>query len=96
MSGTLAAGPAPVASRRLALAGEALAARGGLVLVAVALFAFLTAPLAAILIRAIQDKDGAYVGLANFAQYFASPAFSRSADNTLTFALGADAASITR
>ena len=87
MSGTLAAGPAPVASRRLALAGEALAARGGLVLVAVALFVFLTAPLAAILIRAIQDKDGAYVGLANFAQYFASPAFSRSAGNTLTFAL---------
>ena len=87
MSGTLAAGPAPVASRRLALAGEALAAGGGLVLVAVALFVFLTAPLAAILIRAIQDKDGAYVGLANFAQYFASPAFSRSAGNTLTFAL---------
>jgi iron(III) transport system permease protein len=87
LSGTIAAGPAPVASRRLALAGEALAARGGLVLVAVALFVFLTAPLAAILIRAIQDKDGAYAGLANFAQYFASPAFSRSAGNTLTFAL---------
>jgi len=87
VNGTLAAGPAPVASRRLALAGEALAARGGLVLVAVALFVFLTAPLAAILIRAIQDKGGAYVGLANFAQYFASPAFSRSAGNTLTFAL---------
>jgi iron(III) transport system permease protein len=87
LSGTIAAGPAPVASRRLALAGEALAARGGLVLVAVALFVFLTAPLAAILIRAIQDKDGAYAGLANFAQYFASPAFSRSAGNTLTFAM---------
>ncbi len=87
MSGTLAAGPAPVASRRLALAGEAFAARGGLVLVAVALFAFMTAPLAALLIRAVQDKGGAYVGLANFVQYFASPAFSRSAGNTLTFAL---------
>jgi len=87
VNGTLAAGPAPVASRRLALAGEALAARGGLVLVAAALFVFLTAPLAALLIRAIQDKGGAYVGLANFAQYFASPAFSRSAGNTLTFAL---------
>jgi len=87
VNGTLAAGPAPVASRRLALAGEALAARGGLVLVAVAPFVFLTAPLAALLIRAIQDKGGAYVGLANFAQYFASPAFSRSAGNTLTFAL---------
>jgi iron(III) transport system permease protein len=87
VSGTIAAGPAPVASRRLAHAGEALAARGGLVLVAVALFVFLTAPLAAILIRAIQDKDGAYAGLANFAQYFASPAFSRSAGNTLTFAM---------
>ena len=56
-------------------------------LVACALFVFLAAPLAAILIRAVEDKSGAFVGLANFATYFASPAFSRSAGNTLTFAV---------
>jgi iron(III) transport system permease protein len=71
----------------MALVGEALAARGGLVLVACGLFVFLVAPLAAILIRAVEDKSGAFVGLANFATYFASPAFSRSAGNTLNFAV---------
>ena len=84
---TIVAGPEPVAARRMALAGEALAARGGLLLVAAGLFVFLTAPLVAILIRAVEDKGGAFVGLANFATYFASPAFSRSAGNTLTFAV---------
>jgi len=83
---TLVAGPAPAAPRRFALAGEALAARGGLVLVAAGLFVFLTVPLVAILMRSVQDKGGAFVGLANFATYFASPAFSHSAGNTLTFA----------
>src|SRR5207247_3532462 len=59
--------------------GEALAARGGLVLVACGLFVFLTAPLVAIFIRAVEDKSGTFAGLANFATYFASPAFERSA-----------------
>jgi iron(III) transport system permease protein len=81
------AATAPVGQRRLALAGEALAARGGLALVAAALFVFLAAPLVAIFARAVQDKSGAWAGLANFAQYFASPAFGRSAGNTLTFAV---------
>jgi len=83
---TLAVTADSAAPRRLALIGEALAARGGLLLVACALFVFLTAPLAAIFIRAVEDKSGAFVGLANFATYFASPAFERSAGNTLTFA----------
>ena len=80
-----AEGGAP-APRSWALVTEALAARGGLLLVAAGLFVFLAAPLVAILIRSIEDKAGAFVGLANFATYFASPAFSRSAGNTLTFA----------
>ena len=71
---------------RVALFGESLAARGGLVLVACGLFVFLTAPLAAILIRAVEDRSGAFVGVANFATYFASPAFEHSAGNTLAFA----------
>jgi iron(III) transport system permease protein len=82
----LAATADDTAPRRIALLGEALAARGGLVLVASGLFVFLAAPLAAIFIRAVEDKSGAFVGLANFATYFASPAFGRSAGNTLTFA----------
>ncbi len=65
---------------------EALAARGGLVLMACALLAFLTLPLASLLIRSLEDASGAYVGFANFATYFASASFSYSAGNTLVFA----------
>ena len=83
---TLAAANDTAGPRRIALVGEALAARGGLVFVACGLFVFLTAPLAAIFIRAVEDKSGTFVGFANFAAYFASPAFERSAANTLTFA----------
>jgi iron(III) transport system permease protein len=35
----------------------------------------------------VQDRAGTVVGLANFAQYLASPAFARAAQNTLTFAV---------
>jgi len=65
---------------------EAIAARGGVILVATALFVFLTLPLAILLVRSVEDKTGAYVGLVNFVQYLSSSAFERSAKNTLTFA----------
>ena len=48
---------------------------------------FLTLPLAMLFVRSVEDKTGAFVGLANFATYLASPAFARSAGNTLTFAV---------
>ena len=70
-----------------ALAREAIAARGGVLLLAVALFVFLTVPLAAILLRSVDGRNGEFVGLANFATYIASPGFSTSVGNTLTFAL---------
>ena len=66
---------------------EALAARGGLVLMAGALLALLTLPLASLLVRSLEDASGAYIGFANFATYFTSPSFTYSAGNTLTFAL---------
>jgi iron(III) transport system permease protein len=75
-----------LAPPRASLWTEALAARGGLLLVASGLFVFLTLPLATILVRSLQDRGGAFVGMVNFVQYFASPAFGRSAWNTLTFA----------
>jgi iron(III) transport system permease protein len=74
---------APRAGQRIA---EALAARGGIVLLFFALLAFLTMPLAMLLVRSVEGKTGAFVGFANFAVYFASPAFMRSVSNTLTFA----------
>ncbi len=75
------------APSRAALAGEALAARGGLVLLAVALFVFLTVPLTMILVRAVEGRDGGFVGVANFVQYVQSPALAQSTLNTLVFAL---------
>lgn len=71
---------------RLSLWSEMLVARGGVLLMAVALLLFLTVPLAGLLVRSLQDRAGEFVGLANFATYFASPAFARSATNSLTFA----------
>jgi iron(III) transport system permease protein len=71
---------------RLALAKEALAARGGIVLLAVALLAFLTIPLGMILVRSFEARSGEFVGLANFIQYVQSPALAQSTRNTLTFA----------
>jgi len=65
---------------------EALAARGGIVLLASALFVFLTLPLAMILVRSFQDRSGAFAGLANFARYVQTPALAQSTWNTLTFA----------
>jgi iron(III) transport system permease protein len=76
----------PFDTHRFGLWREALVARGGLVLLALALLVFLTVPLATLLVRSLEDRGGALVGLANFATYFASPAFERSATNTLVFA----------
>jgi len=71
---------------RWALAKEAIAARGGIVLLAAALLVFLTVPLAMILVRSVEGRGGEFVGLANFIQYAQSPALSQSTRNTLTFA----------
>ena len=83
-----AALPAPHggAPSRLALAAESLAARGGLLLLAVALLVFLTVPLAMILVRSVEGRAGEFVGIANFVQYVQSPALAQSTWNTLTFA----------
>jgi iron(III) transport system permease protein len=72
---------------RFALAKEAIAARGGIVLLAVALLVFLTVPLATILVRSVEGRGGEFAGLANFVQYVQSPALAQSTRNTLTFAI---------
>ncbi len=79
---------------RFALAKEALAARGGIVLLLVALVVFLTVPLAMILVRSVEGRAGEFVGIANFVQYVQSPALAQSTRNTLTFAIWTTAVTV--
>jgi iron(III) transport system permease protein len=79
---------------RFALAKEALAARGGIVLLLVALVVFLTVPLAMILVRSVEGRGGEFVGIANFVQYVQSPALAQSTWNTLTFAIWTTAVTV--
>jgi iron(III) transport system permease protein len=58
-------------------------AHGALLAIALALVAFLALPLATILAKALQDKDGAFVGLANFAGYLKTPALLQSFVNSV-------------
>jgi iron(III) transport system permease protein len=47
------------------------------------LAAFLLAPLAMILAKSVQDRAGDWVGMANFAEYFRTPALARSIWNSV-------------
>ncbi|MCC7326345.1 MAG: putative 2-aminoethylphosphonate ABC transporter permease subunit [Burkholderiales bacterium] len=58
-------------------------AQGLLLASCVALALFLLAPLAMILIKSVQDKDGVFVGLQQFREYLATPALKESIWNTL-------------
>ena len=54
-----------------------------LILIALALLAFLAAPLAAILMQSVENKDGAFVGLDNFIAYVQTPALKQSLWNSI-------------
>jgi len=58
-------------------------AQGLLIVCCAALALFLLAPLASIFVMSLQDKSGAFVGLAQFRDYFATPALRSSIWNTL-------------
>lgn len=54
-----------------------------LVLCALFLATAVLGPLAQILAKSLQDRDGLYIGLANFRAFFASPSLSRSLGHSL-------------
>ena len=58
-------------------------AQAGLVVVLVLLLVFLAAPLAAILMQAVEDSSGRFVGSANFIAYARTPALLDSLFNSL-------------
>ena len=56
---------------------------GGLLVLALYLAVTLLVPLVIMLAKSAQDSEGAYVGLANFVQYFSNPALSGAIGNSL-------------
>ena len=57
-------------------------AHGALLAIVALLAVFLAAPLAAILLQALQGRDGGFVGLANFTSYFTTPSLLQSVWNS--------------
>ena len=62
-------------------------AHGALLLVAAVLVLLLAAPLAALLAQSVEDAQGRFVGLANFADYLHTPALAQSLWNSIWVAL---------
>jgi iron(III) transport system permease protein len=58
-------------------------AHAALLVIVLALVAFLALPLASILVKSLQNADGAFVGLFNFTSYLATPALLTSLWNSV-------------
>ncbi len=86
---TLAALPVPAASRpvRARLGRDGMISLSMLALVAAYLALTVVIPLYALLRKSVQDKDGAFIGIANFERYFADPALAESIGNTFTVSI---------
>lgn len=69
-------------------------ARGLLLASCAALTIFLLAPLATILVKSAEDRNGAFVGAALFAEYLRSPALQDSVLNTLWVGLAVTAIAV--
>ncbi|TDQ77528.1 iron(III) transport system permease protein [Dongia mobilis] len=67
--------------------GEDWVMRGAIALLAAYFVVTLVLPLYTLLIKSAEDKDGNFIGLANFARYFADPALTQSIVNTVTVSL---------
>ena len=72
---------------RLKVSTEDWIMRGVLVAIGLYLIVAIVLPLYALLSKSVLDRDGNFVGLANFTEFFASPALSQSVANSLTISL---------
>ena len=67
----------------MGLSRDDLIMRAGLLLLAAWLMVILGLPLWALLSKGFQDRDGNFIGLANYVSYFSTPALFKSALNSL-------------
>ncbi len=74
-------------SRLRHLGSESWIMLAGIIAIVVALLAFLALPLYALLKKSVENDKGAFVGTANFQEYFASPGLVQSITNSLTIAV---------
>jgi len=81
------ASTAPAAAAPRIVDGQRRIALALLLLACAALAIFLLAPLIAILAKSVEDRSGAFVGLAQFRDYLTSPSLIDSAANTLFVAV---------
>ena len=79
---TVAAAPSP-GRTRVGLSSDDLWMRAGLLLLVLVLVVILGLPLWALLSKGFQDRDGQFVGLANYIAYFSTPSLLQSALNSL-------------
>ena len=77
------------------LGQDALLMRLLMAVIGLYLVVTLALPLYAMLSKSVQDKDGTFIGLANYARYFATPALSHSIWNSLSVALLTTAITVT-
>jgi iron(III) transport system permease protein len=67
---------------RMAMSRDDLVMRAGVLLLALVLLVIVGLPLWALLAKGFEDRDGKFVGLANYASYFSTPALFDSALNS--------------
>jgi iron(III) transport system permease protein len=82
---TAAGGPSAGRTQRL-VHREAWIMRIGIATLLVLLFLFIALPLGTLLIKSFQDRDGGFVGLANYARYFSTPVLVASLWNSVWIA----------
>ncbi len=86
MSAVLPASTTPVLRQRAHWTDRI--AHAALLLIVLALVVFLALPLASILVKSLQNRDDAFVGLANFSSYLASPSLLTSLGHSVWVSLG--------
>jgi iron(III) transport system permease protein len=67
---------------RVRLSRDDLMMRAGVTLLAVVLLLIVGLPLWSLLVKGFEDRDGKFVGLANYISYFSTPALFKSAVNS--------------
>lgn len=68
---------------RQGLSSDDWTLRAGILVILAYLTVTLLLPMSALLSKALEDRSGAFVGLQNFARYFATPSLSNSIGNSL-------------
>ena len=86
----------PARPTRVGMSRDDLVMRAGVLALAVVLLVIVGLPLWSLLAKGFEDRDGKFVGLANFVTYFSTPALLDSALNSIYVAVVATAIVVPR